>query len=44
MENINTEDRVQIPRCGEIGLTSDEIATFDYSGYVMTGSRYDSIS
>ena len=29
MENIHTDDRVQIPRCGEIGLTSDEIATFD---------------
>ena len=34
----------RIPRRGEIGLTSDEIATFESSGYVMSGSRYDSIS
>ena len=31
----------RIPRRGEIGLTSDEIATFESSGYVMSGSRYD---
>ena len=32
----------RIPRRGEIGLTSDEIATFEVSGYVMSGSRYGS--
>ncbi|MGH0182090.1 UNVERIFIED_CONTAM: hypothetical protein FKN15_008348 [Acipenser sinensis] len=30
----------RIPRRGEIGLTSDEIANFEYSGYVMSGSRH----
>ena len=30
----------RIPRRGEIGLTSDEIKTFEDSGYVMSGSRY----
>lgn len=30
----------RIPRRGEIGLTSDEIADFEKSGYVMSGSRY----
>ncbi|XP_063046250.1 NF-kappa-B-activating protein isoform X2 [Engraulis encrasicolus] len=30
----------RIPRRGEIGLTSDEIATFEMSGYVMSGSRH----
>lgn len=30
----------RIPRRGEIGLTSDEIANFEKSGYVMSGSRY----
>lgn len=29
----------RIPRRGEIGLTSDEIASFEKSGYVMSGSR-----
>lgn len=29
----------RIPRRGEIGLTSDEIANFEKSGYVMSGSR-----
>ncbi|KAM9513828.1 NKAP-like protein isoform 1-T1 [Salvelinus alpinus] len=29
----------RIPR-GEIGLTSDEIATFEMSGFVMSGSRH----
>ena len=28
---------------GEIELTSDEIVTFESSGYVMSGSRNDSI-
>lgn len=30
----------RIPRRGEIGLTSDEIASFESVGYVMSGSRY----
>ncbi|XP_015207093.1 NF-kappa-B-activating protein [Lepisosteus oculatus] len=30
----------RIPRRGEIGLTSDEIASFEKSGYVMSGSRH----
>uniref|UniRef100_A0A8D0W5P0 NF-kappa-B-activating protein C-terminal domain-containing protein n=1 Tax=Sus scrofa TaxID=9823 RepID=A0A8D0W5P0_PIG len=30
----------RIPRRGEIGLTSEEIASFEYSGYVMSGSRH----
>ncbi|KAK3535731.1 hypothetical protein QTP70_020976 [Hemibagrus guttatus] len=30
----------RIPRRGEIGLTSDEIADFEQSGYVMSGSRH----
>ena len=34
----------RIPRRGEIKLTNDEIATFESSGYVMSGSRYDNIS
>ena len=34
----------QIPRCGEIKHTNDEIATFESSGYVKGGSRCDSIS
>ena len=29
----------RIPRRGEIGLTSDEIANFEKSGFVMSGSR-----
>lgn len=29
----------RIPRRGEIGLTSEEIANFEKSGYVMSGSR-----
>ena len=33
----------RIPRRGEIGLTSDEIATFESSGFVMSGSRYESL-
>ncbi|EKM54202.1 uncharacterized protein PHACADRAFT_257880 [Phanerochaete carnosa HHB-10118-sp] len=31
---------VRIPRRGEIGLTSGEIATFENVGYVMSGSRH----
>ncbi|KAI9571135.1 DUF926-domain-containing protein [Boletus coccyginus] len=30
----------RIPRRGEIGLTSDEIAQFENVGYVMSGSRH----
>lgn len=30
----------RIPRRGEIGLTSDEIASFESQGYVMSGSRH----
>lgn len=30
----------RIPRRGEIGLTSDEIVSFEESGYVMSGSRH----
>ena len=33
----------QIPRCGDIKHTNDEIATFESSGYVISGSRCDSI-
>lgn len=29
----------RIPRRGEIGLTSDEIASYESVGYVMSGSR-----
>ncbi|KAI0074392.1 DUF926-domain-containing protein [Panus rudis PR-1116 ss-1] len=31
---------VRIPRRGEIGLSSDEIASFESVGYVMSGSRH----
>ncbi|XP_066267966.1 NF-kappa-B-activating protein-like [Branchiostoma lanceolatum] len=34
------QDGKRIPRRGEIGLTSDEIQTFEDSGYVMSGSRH----
>jgi len=30
----------RIPRRGEIGLTSNEIETFETAGYVMSGSRH----
>lgn len=33
-------DGKRIPRRGEIGLTSDEIETFESVGYVMSGSRH----
>ena len=29
----------RIPRRGEIGLTSDEIESYEKVGYVMSGSR-----
>jgi hypothetical protein len=31
---------IRIPRRGEIGLTSDEIAQYEQVGYVMSGSRH----
>lgn len=31
---------LRIPRRGEIGLTSDQIAAFEDVGYVMSGSRH----
>ena len=34
------ESGKRIPRRGEIGLTSNEIATFEDAGYVMSGSRH----
>ncbi|NXY06918.1 NKAPL protein, partial [Pteruthius melanotis] len=37
-EYVKAEKR--IPRRGEIGLTSEEIAWFESSGYVMSGSRH----
>ncbi|XP_060801793.1 NKAP family protein CG6066 [Amyelois transitella] len=33
-------DGKRIPRRGEIGLTSDEIASYEAVGYVMSGSRH----
>jgi hypothetical protein len=30
----------RIPRRGEIGMSSDEIATFEHAGYVMSGTRH----
>lgn len=32
-------DGQRIPRRGEVGLESDEIAKFEAQGYVMSGSR-----
>ncbi|CUA73422.1 UPF0396 protein [Rhizoctonia solani] len=34
------QDGERIPRRGEIGLTSDEIETYENVGYVMSGSRH----
>ena len=34
------EEGKRIPRRGEIGLTSEEIVSFEESGYVMSGSRH----
>ena len=31
----------RIPRRGEIGLTSDQIADYEKVGFVMSGSRYE---
>lgn len=30
----------RIPRRGEIGLTSEEIAIYEVAGYVMSGTRH----
>ncbi|KAJ1572499.1 hypothetical protein NDA11_001565 [Ustilago hordei] len=34
------QDGKRIPRRGEIGLTSDQIESFEKAGYVMSGSRH----
>lgn len=34
------DTNARIPRRGEIGLTSDEIAMYEAVGYVMSGSRH----
>lgn len=34
------QDGKRIPRRGEIGLTSDEIASYESVGFVMSGSRH----
>ena len=34
------QNNERIPRRGEIGLTCDQIETFETSGYVMSGSRH----
>jgi len=33
------KENKRIPRRGEIGMTSDEIANFENQGFVMSGSR-----
>jgi len=37
---LQDDPQSRIPRRGEIGLTSDEIAQFEAVGYVMSGSRH----
>lgn len=37
---LQDDTQSRIPRRGEIGLTSDEIAQFEAVGYVMSGSRH----
>jgi len=37
---LQDDPSVRIPRRGEIGLKSDEIASFESVGYVMSGSRH----
>ena len=37
---LQEDTNVRIPRRGEIGLTSGEIANFESVGYVMSGSRH----
>lgn len=37
---LQDDTQSRIPRRGEIGLTSDEIAQFENVGYVMSGSRH----
>lgn len=34
------DTNARIPRRGEIGLASDQIASFEAAGYVMSGSRH----
>ncbi|GJJ06546.1 hypothetical protein Clacol_000738 [Clathrus columnatus] len=34
------DTNARIPRRGEIGLTSDEIASYEAAGYVMSGNRH----
>ena len=37
---LEEDPEARIPRRGEIGLTSDEIAKYEDVGYVMSGSRH----
>lgn len=37
---LQDDAHARIPRRGEIGLTSDEIAKYEAAGYVMSGSRH----
>ena len=37
---LQEDPGMRIPRRGEIGLTSEEIAKYESSGYVMSGSRH----
>ncbi|EDR12013.1 uncharacterized protein LACBIDRAFT_314103 [Laccaria bicolor S238N-H82] len=37
---LQEDSEARIPRRGEIGLTSDEIAKYEDVGYVMSGSRH----
>lgn len=37
---LQEDPNMRIPRRGEIGLTSDQIAKYEESGYVMSGSRH----
>ena len=37
---LSEDTQARIPRRGEIGLAQDQIANFEASGYVMSGSRH----
>jgi hypothetical protein len=37
---LQDDPNMRIPRRGEIGLSSDQIAKYEDSGYVMSGSRH----
>ena len=37
---LQDDPNARIPRRGEIGLASDEIAKYEAAGYVMSGSRH----